>query len=576
MTQPDDRATNAAETQANAIRAGLRIQSARIRMILFTIAGLLLSFVISYLIVSSSNESAALLLADHETQTIIALLNEKDSSNFSNFLFEHNARHQRDAEGRRLSRFIRLVADRADIPIYENDPLRFLSLKTEEVAALPGAVASRVRDSASNIYDLIVVYDRPSPFSAPGGRLHFIWLYFLVLFGVALHAHWKVRSLSDEPLRTAIAYADRLANGELIEEPAPPAGTPAIRDLQTALNLIAKRRIAFVEMTRSISEGELTIRDDVELIGAFGDALRVMASNIGRLVSEIRSVGAQVASSSSEILAVSESMETGTRRQAEQSSQVARSAEDIAASVIEIAQNSRNVLDSSREAMVFSEKATLAANKGDDIVQKTVNQMDRLLTSVSDASQSVQELGKLSQDIGQIIETIDDIADQTNMLALNAAIEAARAREHGLGFGVVADEIRRLADQTGEATHRVASLIDNVREHTEQVIYQMNEWSKKVSETTDLSNKAGVSLDDIQKSNKQVQDMVHQIVAATEEQTQASDEMSRNIEAISRSIDAISIVAQESSLGAGEVRHSAIDLTDRTQTLVRKIECIKT
>ena len=96
------------------------------------------------------------------------------------------------------------------------------------------------------------------------------------------------------------------------------------------------------------------------------------------------------------------------------------------------------------------------------------------------ASLTVNDLGTRSKEIGEIITVINDIADQTNLLALNAAIEAARAGEHGRGFAVVADEVRKLAERTTTATNEIATSIGKIQEQIEGAILNMTEGAERV------------------------------------------------------------------------------------------------
>src|SRR5207237_5108990 len=117
---------------------------------------------------------------------------------------------------------------------------------------------------------------------------------------------------------------------------------------------------------------------------------------------------------------------------------------------------------------------------GATAVNETVSSMREIHAVVSDASTKVEQLGKLGTKIGAVVETIDDIAEQTNLLALNAAIEAARAGEHGRGFAVVADEVRKLAERSQRETKAIAGLIRDVQNGTREAVSAMESGNQKV------------------------------------------------------------------------------------------------
>jgi len=178
------------------------------------------------------------------------------------------------------------------------------------------------------------------------------------------------------------------------------------------------------------------------------------------------------------------------------------------------------VAESATAVAAMSQQTALAANNGHAEINLVVKQMDNIETTVASLAQVVVKLGRQSQEVGQIIGTISGLAGQTNLLALNAAIEAARAGEEGRGFSVVAEEVRKLAEQSNDAAKKIATLIGDIQADTEKAVEAMNEGTKQVKVGSDVVNSAGLVFDEIvqlietaSKENCYISDLIFQIAA---------------------------------------------------------------
>lgn len=317
-----------------------------------------------------------------------------------------------------------------------------------------------------------------------------------------------------------------------------------------------------VERIKDIAEGEgdLTQRVDENRKDEVGDLAKwfnVFVNKIHGIINEFASSTNEVASAATEIAASSEEMARGISEQEAQTLQVSSAIEEMSSTVAEVAQKSSN-------ASTISNAAGKIAKDGGEVVQHTIESINTIATVVQESAVAIQELGERSEQIGQIIEVINDIADQTNLLALNAAIEAARAGEHGRGFAVVADEVRKLADRTTKATKEIASSILAIQDNTKGAVERMNYGTQCVQEGVDLASQSGQVLNKIMSGSEEVANMIQSIAAAAEEQASASDQIARNVEAIAS-------VTKESSQGVGQSVAAATQLSQKSEELRRMV-----
>ncbi len=300
-----------------------------------------------------------------------------------------------------------------------------------------------------------------------------------------------------------------------------------------------------VNRAQAIANGDLTgdelaVRNQDEL-GKLTQSVNQMSTALRSLVSEVVESADEVAAAATEIAASSQEMAGGMSEQTSQISQVSVAIEEMSASVVEVARKSADAANNATDSGKM-------AQDGGKVVDQTIDGMKAISTAVQAGAASVTELGKRGEQIGQIIEVINDIADQTNLLALNAAIEAARAGEHGRGFAVVADEVRKLADRTTKATDEIAVSITAIQTETGEAVRRMNAGTQQVQSGVDNATQAGQSLQQIVDSSGEVASMIQSIAAAAEEQSAASEEVSRSI----AQINEISRRAEESTKQAND------------------------
>ncbi len=337
-------------------------------------------------------------------------------------------------------------------------------------------------------------------------------------------------------------------------------------------NLDAIRRQATAIATGDLTMGDLTVRsrDEVgELAQAFnkmsGD-LRALLGQIAqsaRLVStasgEVASAAGQVATASQQITMAVQQVATGATEQSASAEetvsvvtqlrsgimQVAQGAQDqarnvgvVSETIKQMAVAIQDVASSSQDVSAAAAAVLAAAERGGSDVRDTVNGMARIRDASQRAADRVLTLGESSVRIGEIVAVISGIADQTNLLALNAAIEAARAGEHGKGFAVVADEVRKLAENSNQATKEIGQLIDAIRSEVAAAVEAMSAGGREVEAGTQLADRAGKALEQILESMRRTHGYVQSISAAAEE-------VAASVDAAVSSVDDVAGVTEE-------------------------------
>lgn len=299
-----------------------------------------------------------------------------------------------------------------------------------------------------------------------------------------------------------------------------------------------------VELSQHIAAGDLTSSLEVKSADEFGRLaalLNQMIANLRELIGRSLASSQSVNAAAAEITSTTEEVAKGSMHQAESAQSATELVKELSLAVEMVAGKTQEMAD-------LMDKTNTNAIEGGTIVSNAIGSMDRLATRMSD-------LERDSNNIGQIIQVIDEIAEQTNLLALNAAIEAARAGEQGRGFAVVADEVRKLAERSGDATKQIVAIIRGMQGSTVESM-------KAVSEASGLSRQTGEVLEDIVKAIGEVSRQAADIAAACEEQTAQSMEVSKHIESIASISEEAAAAAEETASSSQSLSTLASDLND--------------
>ncbi|WP_235828133.1 methyl-accepting chemotaxis protein [Brevibacillus migulae] len=333
-----------------------------------------------------------------------------------------------------------------------------------------------------------------------------------------------------------------------------------------------------------ISEGDLTRRIELKTndeLGKLGVSFNKMADSLGLLISEVSHSANQLAASSEQLTASAEQtgkatehitytvqeVAQGTEHQMHSVEQSAKAINEMSAGIQLIAANAHSV---SSTAVQASESSV----EGGQVIQTAIQQMHSISGTVDGLAHVVKELGERSQAIGEIVNVITTVAQQTNLLALNAAIEAARAGEHGRGFAVVADEVRKLAEQSSRSAQQIAELIATIQNETSRAVQSMETATKEVSAGIGVVNTAGESFKQIGRSvsevTKQIQEVsqsAQQISAGSAQVVQSIDRISEVTASAVSGIQNVSATTEEQLASMEEITSSANALSNMAEEL---------
>ena len=305
----------------------------------------------------------------------------------------------------------------------------------------------------------------------------------------------------------------------------------------------------------SLADGDLTVQASVteDVTGAIADSINFTIEELRTLVRGINSATDQVTKATQETQAISNRLFEASQRQNREIQQASASVLTMAESINEVAQNAA-------QSAKVAEAQLAAAALGGTAVQDQISGMNDIRSQIQETSKRIKRLGESSLEIGEIVELISDITEQTNVLALNAAIQAASAGEAGRGFTVVAEEVQRLAERSGEATKQIDAIVKTIQADTQDAVAAMEKSTVGVVEGAKLSDAAGQALAEIQRVSRELADLIGSISAQTQRQSASVTDVTRGMQGILRISEETTEGTKQTNVSIGQLTKLAAEL----------------
>lgn len=285
-----------------------------------------------------------------------------------------------------------------------------------------------------------------------------------------------------------------------------------------------KRLTVFLVLVSEVGKGDLTKRGEVtaDVFGNLADGFNLMTQRFGQLMKQVREAAERVNKSAVTLRDSANQMAGTAKQQADESVKTLSAVDQLASSMRQVSATAGASSESAKQVLHATEQGRLA-------VQETVQDMQNIRSAVQRMSKQVKALGDRSLEISTIVSTIRDIANQTNLLALNAAIEAAGAGEAGVRFAVVADQVRKLAESSTQATREIADLVKVIQTETQDTVVAMEQETQAVEAGSASALRTGEVFNEISGIAQRSSELAQTIASAAVNQTASTDQVGRSL-----------------------------------------------
>jgi twitching motility protein PilJ len=364
-------------------------------------------------------------------------------------------------------------------------------------------------------------------------------LALMVVAGVGL----LLLFVSDQTARSQVLEAQRL-EAERQEQEA-----KRVNDANQAAILRLMNEL------QTVAEGDLTQQATVteDITGAIADSVNYTVEELRSLVSQVQTTVARVTDTTEQV------EQTSTELLAASTEQL-REIRDTGESVLQMAGRINDVSAQAQQSAQVARQSLQASESGLQAVQNSIGGMNSIRDQIQETSKRIKRLGESSQEIGEITELIGDITEQTNVLALNAAIQAASAGEAGRGFSVVAEEVQRLAERSGDATRQIAAIVRTIQTDTQDAVAAMERSTQGVVEGARLSDAAGAALADIDRVTRELAELIERIAEQASREATSANVVAENIQHIFAVTEQTSAGTRSTAQMVRELSRSAEEL----------------
>ncbi|GEN34358.1 methyl-accepting chemotaxis protein [Aneurinibacillus danicus] len=391
--------------------------------------------------------------------------------------------------------------------------------------------------------------ERSNAIIASASNMNLIFSIFIFVLSIAIGLYIS-RSIS-KPIRQVNEAVKVVANGDL-----------------TQTEIIVKNRDEVGELAASFNQMSQNLRELIREVGTSAEQVAASSEQLTASAEESTQAASQISAAIQEVAFGSENQLQGT--------------EESAIAIEEVTQGLQKIAQSSQSVSETSAETAKSAEQGNKAIQQTINQMNEIQNSVNHSVVKVKLLNERSMEIKKIIDVITDISSQTNLLALNAAIEAARAGEHGKGFAVVADEVRKLAEQSSASADQIIELIRDIESNLNETIGAMDLVNKNVEIGVDVAGESGKAFEKILRAIEEVASQIQEVSSISEQLSANSQQVNASVQSIATIAKQVTsnsqnVVAasEEQSASMEEVTASASSLANMAENLQQTISKFK-